>query len=479
MRLLVYLFSLLFCLTVAACQNQSEAAKADSVQDSTLKKLEVATPEPLPSDFEKGKIIKSIFVANSTNNASYALRLPLNFDAKKPAPLLVFFDSHGKGAATIKQYANLSDEFGLIFVASNTSKNGQDFGESNRIYEELMADLNRRFSIDPHRIWLTGFSGGARVAASLAQNHPDIAGVLGCAAGFQAQSSDRFDYLGFVGMEDFNYLEMRHLSNILDHNSMRHALIFFDGGHKWPSPSDFRRGLEFITIRNMTKNPVFRNDSLIKVFSEEIEKDKKSNIAQKNAEWQLQLQQLKVSALSDLIDLSAEKRQLDEKKVQSEQEARMALLQKEEQQEMALRDEYVPKITGNEAKDWLKFAGILQQKANGKDQNEAWLYRRLLNFLSLNTYFQLSGALQQGNLSAAQNFQKIYALVDPKNSEHAYLLAVIYARQIKNAEAIQSLQFAEKLGFNDLERLNAETHFDRIRNEEAFLQIIKRIEASE
>jgi poly(3-hydroxybutyrate) depolymerase len=48
----------------------------------------------------------------------------------------------------------------------------------------MLIDTGARFPINPNRLYATGFSGGARVACTMAQSFKvRIAGVIGCAAG--------------------------------------------------------------------------------------------------------------------------------------------------------------------------------------------------------------------------------------------------------------------------------------------------------
>ena len=70
------------------------------------------------------------------------------------------------------------------------------------------------FSIDDQRVYLTGFSGGARVAISVAFWLKDlVAGVIACGAGFPTDvptSSPRsFVLFAVAGTEDFNNPEVQ------------------------------------------------------------------------------------------------------------------------------------------------------------------------------------------------------------------------------------------------------------------------------
>src|SRR5207342_3233467 len=82
----------------------------------------------------------------------------------------------------------------------------------------MSADLGRRFSIDAERLYLTGLSGGARVAMQVALGKNNIAGVIASSAGYpdsQPRATVPFPVFATAGTEDFNHLELRQLDRAL------------------------------------------------------------------------------------------------------------------------------------------------------------------------------------------------------------------------------------------------------------------------
>jgi predicted esterase len=72
-------------------------------------------------------------------------------------------------------WADALDKNGLILVtAANSGNDADDF--ARRIPLALIAEQNivKRYTIDPDRIFVGGFSGGARVALKLALGYPDV-----------------------------------------------------------------------------------------------------------------------------------------------------------------------------------------------------------------------------------------------------------------------------------------------------------------
>ena len=205
--------------------------------------------------FEKGKIIEKV-VCNLDKATNYAIYLPSTYDTTKNYPLIVAFDSHGDGLIPVKLFKEQAEKYGYIVVGSNNSKNGLSWENNNAIYKSIIADVKERFKINESRIYTAGFSGGSRVASSIAILNGGIAGVVSFSAGFPNLNQpikNTFDFLGVVGSSDFNYNEMGQLDKDLQSTNLKHYLLVFNGKHEWPSAEiipDVFYWLEFCAYRN-------------------------------------------------------------------------------------------------------------------------------------------------------------------------------------------------------------------------------------
>jgi pimeloyl-ACP methyl ester carboxylesterase len=127
----------------------------------------------------------------------------------------------------------------------------------------MSADVGRRFSIDPKRVYLTGMSGGARVAMQMALGKNDIAGVIASSAGFpdsQPRASVPFAIFSTAGTEDFNYLEMRLLDRKL---TSPHYLAVFEGGHMLPPDAVALEAIEWMELQAMKSGRRVRDEALV------------------------------------------------------------------------------------------------------------------------------------------------------------------------------------------------------------------------
>ena len=398
--------AVLFLLIISCSPSGKKVNNIESKKDS-------ATTSPI-SNIESGKISDKVFCSNSSI-INYALYIPKNYSVDKKWPVIFLFDPHAKGKLPVKNYAELAEKYGYILCGSNNSKNGMDVNSAQAIAAETMKDIVLKYSINSKRIYLGGFSGGARVAATIAMQN-NIAGMIGCGAGLPPNAqfmNKEMIYIGLAGKEDFNYVEMRFIKE--ESHSFpagKAQLLVFDGKHEWPSSEIMEEAFVWIS-----------SDSL-----------------RKEAE--------------SMLPAKFDKEQLVK--------------------EFNLQQKYMKAIPTEEIKWWQREISTMKLLSDKKGE-DAYMYKRLLNYLSLGTYMYSQSAIAQNGIASAENFLTLYEMVDPANSEHAYMWAVIAIQKGDKEQTISFLKKAVQLGFEDKERLAADNAFASIKNEEEFQSIIDSI----
>src|SRR5262249_6043789 len=180
-------------------------------------------------DLPRGTIVDSVITASDPSQ-SYALYLPSTYSPDRQWSVLIGFHPAARGRAIVETYRAAAEQYGYIVAASNNSRNGAMSASAVSV-RAMSGDLARRFPIDASRMYLTGLSGGARVAMQVALNNKTIAGVIASSAGFpdgSPRSSASSAVFGTAGTDDFNYVEMRLLDRKL---TSPHFLAVFSGGH--------------------------------------------------------------------------------------------------------------------------------------------------------------------------------------------------------------------------------------------------------
>lgn len=196
----------------------------------------------------RGQAIDVTTLADAAH--SYVLYLPFSYSADRRWPILVGFHPGARGRAIVETYREAAERHGVIVAGSNNSRNGP-WEASLGAARVMLEDLGRRFAIDERRVYLTGHSGGARLALHIALSTTRIAGVIASSAGApdaERRSSLPFPLFGTAGSEDFNYLEMRQVTRAL---TTPHRLVVFDGGHTLPPPPVAMQAIEWLELQAM------------------------------------------------------------------------------------------------------------------------------------------------------------------------------------------------------------------------------------
>jgi hypothetical protein len=133
-----------------------------------------------------------------------------------------------------------AESYGYLVAGSNNSRNGA-WEQERDAAQEMWDDTHRWLSIDDKRVYFAGLSGGARVAAQVAEICKCAHGVFLNSAGFPSSlppsRQGMFPVFAMAGTFDFNYGELSQLDEQLETLGYRHFFQRFDGRHQWaPAP---------------------------------------------------------------------------------------------------------------------------------------------------------------------------------------------------------------------------------------------------
>ena len=428
-----------------------------------------------------GVVHASVAVTADPSN-SYALYLPSTYSSAKPWPLLLAFDPFARGETSVKLFSEAAEKYGFIVVGSNNSRNFQDASTAIR---QLAADIRDRYSTDPHRLYVTGLSGGARVASSLALACKNcIAGVIANSAGLPAgitnPALDAADWFLVAGTTDFNYPEMLHLKEMLDRNNAVSRFVVFDGPHNW-MPKDFAdRALAWLQLRAMVKGltPVDK-EFVSKQFDDRLAE---AQAAQKAGDILTSVRDYREIA-TDFKTL----RDVKEQEVLAKSLAESEVFRKAKKSEKAaldFEDEVAMKIgnliagIADRPDDREAFFTQLKSAADNavRDQRQSSDLARKnaigRGLASAFAYAVESGEqemLKKDYLSAKQMFLAC-EIIQPESAWASYLLATAHAELGEKKQTVQALKRAMDKGLTSPKALE-DAAFDRVRNEEAFKQI--------
>ncbi len=461
------LFSGMLLFLNTSCQNSHD--KKSNKEQTVLVDTTVLNP---------GVVYDSVSSFRNPDE-SYALYLPKDYIATKKFPVIFFFDAHARGWLPVKKYKALADSFNFILAASNESKNGQAAQKRNQIIYHFMQDVEQRFSVDPGRIYTGGFSGGARVAAGIGLSNSDIAGVIGCAAGFPKLNhiaNTRLAYVGIVGNTDFNFLEMKQLNSELEAAHWHHSLLIFEGHHQWPPTKTMKKAFDFLQTDAMRRQLIPVDKHLVAQLKAGFEQERKQAIQNNDPLLQWQTDHQFNAFLNGLVSVESykkEMRKLLQNPMLKKQQRQQVILKKEEQK---WQQTFASAFENRDAGWWRNALGNLSDmEKRAKTPAEKQMTRRLFNYLSLMSYLYADGSLKNNRIAAAGKYLMIYEKMDPTNPEVYFLKAVYYAMEGATNTILPSLQKAAENGFKDVKRLEDSPYFSGLRQTRTFRKILLRV----
>lgn len=210
-----------------------------------------------------GNVVARVVCAANPQH-SYALYLPSRYLPSRRWPIIYVFDPGARGTSALEAMRAAAEKYGYIVAASNNSRNGAE-ALSSQAANSMWHDTEQRFSIDEHRRYFAGMSGGARMATALAIScNGCVAGVIANAAGFpqgrMPSNALKFAYFAALGNTDFNFLEFIDLRRDLEASGMQYRIRMFDGRHGWAPPEVWEEALHWMDLQ-ATRSGLLNRDN--------------------------------------------------------------------------------------------------------------------------------------------------------------------------------------------------------------------------
>jgi predicted esterase len=153
----------------------------------------------------------------------FELFVPTRKDPKQTLPLVVFV-SPGDQPSGFKSFEAPCKQLGMLFAGVYNAGNNVSPKKRVRMVLDVLDEVRRLYPTDPDRTYISGFSGGGRIAWAIASALPEhFGGVIPiCAAGalrdetwLQQRCIDRLSVALLTGQTDFNRCEVERLHGIV------------------------------------------------------------------------------------------------------------------------------------------------------------------------------------------------------------------------------------------------------------------------
>jgi len=444
------------------------------------------------SELAKGVIIDKVSCA-SGEKQNYSLYLPSRYTADKRWPILYAFDPLARGRIPVERFQEAAEKYGYILAGSNNSRNGIPGNELREIITALWNDTHARFSIDTRQVYATGFSGGARVANGLALLcNGCIAGVISCGAGFPPQSQPSaglpYVFFGTIGVDDFNFREMRPLERKLLSLGTVSRVATFDGAHQWPLKDLATEAVEWLELQAMRAERRDADNLIIDSALAHAE----AKLRKLDQPVQLIDRFLLLQAISNdfkgLRDVTEHEREIsklkDSKEFKSALDDEQRQFEKEQQKAreiISLGLELSSDQGQGAALIRIRAAlAPLRAKSEQKvDSSERRIARRTLYQIFAETFEDaLYNYVPRKRYDLAIAKLEFAAEVYPTNANLERELARVMMMQGSREGALTALRRAANKGFDDADAIEQDNLFSPLRDDEKFRSLIGEMRAS-
>jgi len=204
---------------------------------------------------------------------SFSLYVPSDYDPDgEPYGVVVWVSPFDSGSIP-EALKSVFDERRLIWIAANNAGNDRHIFPRAGLTLDAAENIERAYHVDSDRIFVSGLSGGGKMAAMIAVDYPDVFSgafpIIGVATYLEVRlettpglfvtrfpepsrnllrSAKRKPFVIMTGGGDFNREECRLTAAAYEREGFeRLHFIDIDGmGHEMPSPENFARGLDLL-----------------------------------------------------------------------------------------------------------------------------------------------------------------------------------------------------------------------------------------
>jgi pimeloyl-ACP methyl ester carboxylesterase len=403
-------------------------------------------------------LYQSVLKADTCNeniNHTYYVYVPSHSSACALMPLVIIIDPHGSGGYAIKNFIEAAEAYKFVLGASNFIRNNDT--EYIRDIGLLIDDMKNKYPAG-NKVYLAGFSGGARMALSYAQGH-QINGVLACGALATPKQLETVKTRIFAlsGRADFNFPEVANF--ILNESEKPSNLKIQLAGelHQWPSSEDLTQALGWLFLSDVpsdTKCISFK--TILRDFSA---KGKKLVDSLSDDKQYIQMKMICGNML-ELQNLPDKKYFKDKAESMINLRAvndEISQLRKSLQFEYRVREAYYNALSSKDLEWWKREVDVLNSKIEaGNDVNMQFALKRIKAFLGIVCYTLTNNALQTNDLINAGKMLEIYRLVEPQNPDMFFFFA-LYSLKTGREDLIAGyLKNALENGYTDTPQIKKE-----------------------
>jgi len=402
--------------------------------------------------------------------------------------MIYFFDPGGRGRRPIELYRDVAEKYGFVIAGSNNSRNFSS--DQSKSVNAIWQDTHVRLALDEHRVYTSGFSGGARVAGAMALGCVQcrIAGVIAHGAGYpshQPEPTSKMRYFFAIGDQDFNWPEVMMIRREREEKGLPYRVRTFSGPHQWAPAAIIEDAIQWMTLRGMQAGDMVVDanfvDKLFRQAQEQAEEaEKKSDAtAQMNAYRSL------ISDFAGLKDPGEAEKKLTLLKKSAALKAALKGEQEHIAEQSALVNDISSKlqayISGSAADSSALHNDIMQAMGGLKDQaahsrNEG---TRLVSKRALDDVFVawMESGQQELQSRHFERAEACFQIMSEVNDDPwpTLMLAETHAAAGNRKLAIKDLRETLKRGLNDASVIESDDKLQVLSSDPEFQRLVEQL----
>lgn len=431
----------------------------------------------------KGELVEGL-KCQADDTQTYTLYLPSSLTTDRRWPVLLIYDPRGRATMAAELFRPGAEKYGWILISSNDTRSDGPPDPNVKALNALLPELNR-YPIDPTRVYMTGFSGGAMLAFSVASaNEGAVAGVIACGGRLPDEWQPRpvkFAHWGVAGNVDFNNTPMRHIDELLEEAGASHRLESFEGAHQWMPSEMATDAIAWMELDAMRRGLRARDADMIEtLWEKDLEKAAEMESGSNSADLLHHWKNVE-STFRDLRDVTIATKNVNalekDKAVRAELKLRRRWDNWEEQMRRqmgiaigTLRYEERPIPIGRLTAE-LRIDEV--NKHIAASGYESLAAGRVFSSMYVQMSFYLSREfMNAGRYDRAALVLEVAELMKPGSGYVLYNLACSRARLGRKGEALESLERAAEAGFRNTELMKTDDDLASIRDEERFARLL-------
>lgn len=449
-----------------------------------------ATAPPPPPAAPSGQITERV-VCETDPTHSYALFLPPGYTSQKRWPVVFLMDPRGRAMVPMNLFSAAAGRRGYILISSYDTRSDGPSEVNVKALSALLPETERRYLVDPRRLYLAGFSGTARAAwefATALKGH--VAGIIGFGGGlppeFTPTPNRGFVFFGGAGTTDFNYEEMLALDTRLQRIGMPHRFKPYPGSHSWGTEEICTEAIDWMEIQAIRAGLRERDDALVEeFFSQSTARAHASEAGGRTLDAAVRLREIAadLDGLRDLGDTMPRAAALEKSKGSRQAASQLARHASQQKAYEARLSTFITKFHAaipppalSESLSFLQIESLKRRAGAKEDPDNALAAQRLLELVAVHTsYYLPSDYLERKDPGRALAVLRIAEAIQPHSPGVCLGLARARAQIGQKTQALEDLRRAVAGGQVDAAFIEADRWLAPLHEEAGYKELLERL----